>query len=198
MTVAIYIGVEQLFFQAREIKQGAAIMQINLRPTESSDHLFLFELYISTRIEEVSSRGWDVLQQQAFMRMQYQAQQWEHHGQYSQIEDYLVLEGVKPIGRLLISQESSTLHLADIALLASYRNLGIGTGLIRDLQMKAARLGTSIHLQVPKLSRAVALFDRLGFRVREEQGHFLKMEWLPLAKRVSISRRRNGRGIQRG
>ena len=151
-------------------------MPINLRPVESSDHPFLLELYTSTRIEEVAARGWDVLQQQAFMRMQYRAQEWQYRGQLNQTEDNLILDGEQPIGRILISNERGHIHLADIALLDAYRGRGIGTELVKALQAKAARAGKAIRLTALQSSRAVALFKRLGFKVVGEQAHSLEME----------------------
>jgi ribosomal protein S18 acetylase RimI-like enzyme len=179
-------------------------MQINLRPAQPSDRPFLLELYSSTRIEEVSARGWDTLQQQAFMRMQHQAQEWQYQGQFSQIEDYLVTVGKEPVGRLVVSHEDGHLQLVHMALLAEYRNRGIGSGLIRMLQMKTARTGKNIRLEIPKSNRAAAFFMRLGFQVSGEQGHAVEMVWQlplgaqPLEKRIRTSPRRNGGGIQRG
>ena len=194
-------SMEHLFNPTREIPKGEAVMPIHLRPAESSDHSFLYELYTSTRIEEVSARGWDILQQQAFMRMQYRAQQWQYQGQLTQIEDYLVLDGEEPVGRLLISHEKGYIHLADIALLAPYREKGIGTDLIHALQAKAARSRKAVRLNVPKLSRAASLFVRLGFKVIGEQGPLLEMEWQPpssklrVVKRGRTSQSRNSKGI---
>lgn len=197
-------SMEGLFIPTWGSSQGTDSMPINLRPAESSDHPFLLELYTSTRIEEVSARGWDVLQQQAFMRMQYRAQQWQYRGQLNQIEDYLVLEGDQPVGRLLISHERGYIHLADIALLAPYRDKGIGTELIRALQAKAARSGKAIQLNAPELSRAITLFKRLGFEVIGNQGPSLEMEWRPpsrtlkLGKTGRASKKRPGRRAGQG
>jgi ribosomal protein S18 acetylase RimI-like enzyme len=179
-------------------------MPIHLRPAESSDHPFLFELYTSTRIEEVSARGWDVLQQQAFMRLQYRAQQWQYQGQFTEIEDYLILDGEQPVGRFLISHERGYIQLADIALLASHRNKGIGTGLIQALQAKAARSKKAIRLNVLEFNRAVGLFKQLGFKVSGQEGQSLVMEWqppssrLPLESRVKASQKRPARGPEQG
>jgi ribosomal protein S18 acetylase RimI-like enzyme len=195
---------QRLFNLSPGNPKGADAMPITLRLTESSDHPFLFELYTSTRKEEVAARGWDVLQQQAFMRMQYRAQQWQYRGQLTQIEDYLILDGEQPVGRLLISHERGYIHLADIALLAAYREQGIGTELMRALQAKATRAGKAVRLSAPESNRAVALFKRLGFKVTGEQGNLLEMEWrppskaLPFSKSASASQKRPPRRTGQG
>jgi GNAT superfamily N-acetyltransferase len=188
---------EHFFTLGREISPGTGSMKVHLRPVESIDHPFLFELYTSTRKDEVAARGWDVLQQQAFMRMQYRAQQWQYQGQLTQREDYLVLEEEQPVGRLLISHEKGYIHLADIALLAPYQGKGIGTGLIQALQARAARTGKAIRLNIMETSRAVALFERLGFKVIGNQAHILEMEWRPPGK-DTVQKVRISRSVSRG
>jgi GNAT superfamily N-acetyltransferase len=195
---------EHLSFPTRGFIEGSDGMTIHLRPAESGDHPFLFDLFTSTRIEEVSARGWDILQQQAFMRLQYRAQQWQYQGEFTQVEDYLVLDGEEPIGRFLISHEKGYIQLADITLLESHRNKGIGTGLVKALQAKAARSKKAIRLNVVEFNRAIALFERLGFKVVGEHGHSLEMEWqppssrLPVAKKAKASQRQPARRSEQG
>ena len=38
------------------------LMNVSLRPVEADDHPFLYELYCSTRQEELAAWGWDAAQ----------------------------------------------------------------------------------------------------------------------------------------
>ncbi len=48
---------------------------LGLRPEEPQDQAFLFELYASTRREELDAWGWPPQARAAFLRMQFQASQ---------------------------------------------------------------------------------------------------------------------------
>src|SRR5438552_18478757 len=49
-------------------------MNLDLQPVRPEDEPFLFELYASTRGDEMALVGWDKPQQEAFLRMQRNAQ----------------------------------------------------------------------------------------------------------------------------
>ena len=49
-------------------------MSLDLQPLRAEDEPFLFELYASTRGDEMALVGWDKPQQEAFLRMQFKAQ----------------------------------------------------------------------------------------------------------------------------
>jgi N-acetylglutamate synthase-like GNAT family acetyltransferase len=66
-----------------------------------------------------------------------------------------------------------------LALLADYRNQGVGTLLIQRLQEQARPANIPLRLQVIRFNRAVNLLERLGFRRTSETGSHFQMEWLP-------------------
>jgi hypothetical protein len=49
-------------------------VSLDLQPLRAEDEPFLFKLYASTRRDEIALVGWDKPQQDAFLRMQYNAQ----------------------------------------------------------------------------------------------------------------------------
>ncbi len=65
----------------------------------------------------------------------------------------------------------------DIALLPEHRGAKIGTRLIGELQREAATAGKALSIHVEKFNAALRLYERLGFRVREDKGVYLLMEW---------------------
>lgn len=149
---------------------------IRLRPANSDDQAFLFDLYRSTRAEELSAWGWDEAQQQAFLNLQFRAQQ-AHYSEYPNIAHQVVLEGDVPIGRLFISHLEDEIRLVDIALLSQHRGQGVGANLIQALMAQAAEAGKCVRLHVEKSNRAQRLYQRLGFQVIGDAiSHYL-MEW---------------------
>ena len=64
------------------------------------------------------------------------------------------------------------------ALLPEYRNQGIGTLLLRQLQEEANRGRKPLRLQIIRFNRAVNLLERLGFVRTSETGTHFQMEWM--------------------
>lgn len=149
---------------------------IHLRPAQPEDEAFLFELYCSTRAEEMAAWGWDDAQQRAFLGMQFRGQQ-AHYAGYPNPDHKIIVEGGRSIGRLLFSRLEAEIRLVDIALLPEYRGQGIGTRLIEGLFEEAARDGKTVRLHVERFNRAQQLYLRLGFQlIDDRQSHYF-MEW---------------------
>ena len=147
-----------------------------LRAVTPEDEPFLLEVYASTRIDELAGFGWSDEQQQAFIRMQFLARQ----RTYPRADDRIILLDGRPVGRMMVDRGEAAILLRDIALLAEYRNVGIGSRLIHDLMQEATAAGKPIELHVVATSPAVRLYERLGFRISgdaEPGTAYLEMQW---------------------
>jgi ribosomal protein S18 acetylase RimI-like enzyme len=155
-------------------------MPVNLRPAQPEDEPFLFRVYAGTRADEMAAWGWDAAQQEAFLRMQFNAQSMAYRAQYPDADHRIIIYGNQPVGRILIDRSGQGILLIDIALLAECRNTGIGSALIRDLQREATQAGAPVRLHVLKTNpAAVRLYERLGFSITDDDGIYLEMKWLP-------------------
>lgn len=149
----------------------------SLRPTQSDDLGFLYDVYASTRFEELEQTPWSDDQKAAFLRMQFDAQHQWYHGQFADAQYQVIeLDGV-PVGRLYVERTGCMIHVIDIALLPEYRNRGIGGAHLRALMDEAAQAGMPLRIFVETFNPARRLYDRLGFRVFSEHGVHLQMEW---------------------
>jgi GNAT superfamily N-acetyltransferase len=158
---------------------------ITMRPEEPEDEGFLFELYTSTRQEELQAWGWPPEMHRDFLTMQFKASQ-GHRRAFPEAEFQIVmLDGVRA-GRLVVNRTRAELQLVDMALLPPYRNAGIGTALLQRIFGEAAATGLPLRLQTVKGSRAARLYQRLGFARTGETELYLEMEWrapiIPAAK----------------
>jgi ribosomal protein S18 acetylase RimI-like enzyme len=105
---------------------------------------------------------------------------------YPQAENSLICrEDNLPIGRMIVDRSNEEIQLIDIALLPEYRNTGIGTYLILDLQNEAQIEGHPIYLYVEIFNPALRLYERLGFNKIGMEGIYFKMEWRPEADATS-------------
>ena len=152
-------------------------MLLSLRSATPDDEEFLCELYSSSRREELASWGWDAAQRDAFLTLQFNAQQAHFRSRFPGADHSIIVIDGKAMGRMVVVRMEQEIRLADIALLPECRSAGIGTSLISDLHVEGKATGKPIRLHVSKTNRAQGLYTRLGFaKVGDTGTHFL-MEW---------------------
>lgn len=151
-------------------------MNFSLRPFTRDDQSFLFQLYVSTRQDELLAFGWTTAQQEAFLRMQFNAQQQWYEMAYPGADHQIILVDGQPVGRILVFRESGAYRLVDIALLSEHRSRGMGTELLHQLIAKSQNQGLPLRLQVLKTNRARQLYQRLGFQESGDDGMYYQME----------------------
>jgi len=149
---------------------------ISLRPVTDLDKDFLLELYQSSRGDDLRGLGWDEDRISEFLSMQHEAQQLFNQTDYQQaVEKIILIEG-EPAGRLIVERREHEIRCIDVALLPGHRGAGVGTFLIKRLQEEARQANKPLRLQVIRFSRAVNLFERLGFVRTSETGTHFQME----------------------
>ncbi|SRR6266498_1491677 len=156
-----------------------AFRALRLRPATSEDEPFLMNLFATTRANELALLNCDEHQKKAFIAMQFNAQSRQYVMSYPNAHHSIILWHGAPIGRLLLNRGECEFTLVDVALLAEYRNAGIGTGLIQDLLKEAATLGRPVRLHALTTSAAVRLYERLGFSRVGADAVYMEMIWLP-------------------
>ena len=130
---------------------------ITLRPITQADLPFLFTVYAAVRAEELAQVDWDEAQKLAFLASQFNAQ--HHHYQ--------------------TYRWPSEIRIVDIALLPAYRQLGIGSELLRQTQAEGARIHKRVSIHVEKYNPAYRLYTRLGFKKIGETGVYDLLDWQP-------------------
>jgi ribosomal protein S18 acetylase RimI-like enzyme len=152
---------------------------VQLRPSLPEDRDFIFRLYASTRADELRPFGWPPAQQEAFLRMQFNAQQQWYAATYSSAETQIIEKGNGPIGRMIVQREAGLWRLVDIALLAEHRGHGIGGELLRNLIKECEASGAVLQLQVLNTNPAQRLYARMGFIKTGADQIYTQMELRP-------------------
>lgn len=120
-------------------------------------------------------------QRQIFLRMQFDAQR-AHYGRHFPLADHTIIAiEDEPVGRTLVNRSREEIRLVDIAILAEHRNAGLGSTLIQELLDESVATGRPVRLHVFKPSRAVGLYERMGFRRTGDEQTHLALEWNPAA-----------------
>jgi GNAT superfamily N-acetyltransferase len=155
--------------------------RVSFRPIRPDDAAFLYEVYASTRLDELAVVDWDDTQKATFLHMQFAAQHQFYQERDTRTDFLIILRDAVPVGRLSVARWEDELRLVDIALLPPYRNTGIG--ILRDVLAEAAVAQKPVRIHVEKFNPALRLYARLGFAPMEDKGVYLFMEWSPWAQR---------------
>ncbi len=154
----------------------------SLRPIAPTDRELLYRVYASTRAEELAAVDWSAAQREAFLRQQFEAQHAWYQQNYAGGAFDVVLDAAgRPAGRLYVARWPREIRLIDVALLPEFRRQGLGGAILRDLLAEAGRAGKPVTIHVERLNPALRLYERLGFRLKEDKGVYLFLEWLPAA-----------------
>ena len=153
--------------------------EISLRPAGPADADVLYQIYASTREEELAVVPWDAPAKEAFLRMQFAAQHTDYHARYPDASYDLVMTGEQVLGRLYVHRGETGWQVLDIALLPEHRGKGIGARLMTEVLAGAGAAGKRVQIHVERFNPAQHLYDRLGFRQIADQGVYLLLEWQP-------------------
>ena len=154
-----------------------ALAGISLRPATPSDEDFLLRVYAGTRADEMAAVPWTDEDKDAFVRMQFSAQD-THYRTHRPNADFLVIERKgEPIGRLYLDRRADEIRIVDIALLPEFRGAGIGRALVEQVMDEARAAGKPVRMYVERFNPVLALYTRLGFNAISDEGVHYLMEY---------------------
>jgi len=152
-------------------------MQVNLRNTQPTDEEFLFSVYAGTRVDEMALVNWTGEEKDAFLRMQFKAQDRYYKETYPDAQYQIIQLEDKPVGRLYVHRRVNEIRIIDIALLPEFRQRGTGSTLLQEILEEAKNRNLPVTIHVERFNPALHLYERLGFRQIEDQGVYYLMEW---------------------
>jgi ribosomal protein S18 acetylase RimI-like enzyme len=158
---------------------NAGLPPVSLRPEQPEDEGFLFEVYASTRLEELALTNWNEATRRAFLSQQFNAMREGYRTMFPAGEFSIILLENRRAGRMVIHHDATEIRVVDIALLPADQNRGIGTWLMRQVCTVAANAGKPVRLCVLKNNRALRWYARLGFSPAGERGIYDELEWCP-------------------
>ncbi len=145
-------------------------------PATIWDTDFLFQVYASTREEEMAKTGWDDVSIDQFLHLQYKLQNTQYHHKFPKASYNIVALGNERVGRLYVDRSKNEIRIIDISLLTEFRRKGLGTRIMNDLIAEAEAAGLPLRLSCERTNPARHLYERLGFTITGEAGIYLAME----------------------
>ena len=151
--------------------------QITLRPVRDQDEELLLAAYASTRAEEMARVPWTVEQKEAFLRMQFAAQNQHYAAEHPQANHDIVCRDGIPVGRVYVARNPDALHILDITILPQYRGVGTGSAVLRRLMQEGAERAKPVTIYVESFNPSQSLFRKLGFETASEKGFHQLLRW---------------------
>ena len=140
-------------------------MDIQLKKKDENDSEFLFQLFEEIKIAELNIFNWPEQMRNQFISMQYNAFEKMIKNEYPKADDFIIIYNFQNAGRLQLNKDNSGLRIINISLLPDFRNLGIGSKVIKDLLSEADSKKRPVYLEVDKVNPAFNLYSRLGFEI---------------------------------
>jgi len=160
-------------------RKNAPRSRIGLRDAQPGDETHLLAVYASTREDELAMTDWDDARKRGFVEQQFRAQDEYYRANYANATYQVIEVDGQPAGRLYLARWPDEIRIMDIALLKAYQRHGVGGRLLEDLQAEARVAGKALRIHVERFNPALSLYVRLGFRLVEDRGVYLFLEWSP-------------------
>lgn len=151
--------------------------RVSLRPVTDTDREFLLGVYESTREQELALVAWPEGHREAFVRMQFDAQDTYYREVYPNGSFDVIDVDDHPAGRLYVNRHPGDIRIIDIALLPEFRGTGIGRLLIGQVLEEAANSSYRASIHVETHNPAARLYTRMGFVLAHEGEVYNRMEW---------------------
>jgi GNAT superfamily N-acetyltransferase len=148
-----------------------------MRPERTAeDGAFMRTVYASTRSPELAALGWSAPEQDAFIRMQFEAQARHYRTAFPAASHAIVCVDGEAAGRLIVHRSGDEIRIVDIALLPEFRRAGIGGELVRRLLTEADAAGLPVRCHVLASSEARRFWERAGFAAQDRDDAYVTME----------------------
>jgi ribosomal protein S18 acetylase RimI-like enzyme len=151
--------------------------QLSARPVrQPDDGDFLLALYSSTRRPELVGLGWSEAEEDAFVRMQFDAQRRQYRGSFPDAQYSVICLDGEPAGRLIVNRSDTEILIVDIAILPQFRRAGIGRQIVRGLMDEADASRLPMRCHVLRGNHARHFWEQYGFVVQDGGGVYVAME----------------------
>lgn len=96
---------------------------------------------------------------------------------WSELDCYELVVNACPVGVLLLNHDESAYYIRELQIVDKWQRKGLGSHAIRYVIENAQQAGLNvIRLRVFCINPAIALYERMGFRIRKTEGKTHYME----------------------
>ncbi|MFD1990609.1 GNAT family N-acetyltransferase [Paenibacillus nicotianae] len=160
---------------------------MNLKAATEQDASFLFTLFEAQKTAELGLDNVDIHFKNSIISMQWNSKNQSYLHRFPDLQTFVILYEEQAVGSCMIHYTPQEIHMIDILISSSFRNLSIGTLLFKQLQLEAQQQKIPLRLQVAIGNPAQRLYERLGFNIYQSDQVYLSMEWIPSSSQSTIS-----------
>ena len=153
--------------------------QITLRPAGGEDGVLLLRIFAANREGPFKAAGLPGPEIARLLEMQREAQLRQYRSIFPDATVDVVLADGTPVGYLHVDRGKERFTLVDVAFLPATTGQGIGTHVVGAFLREARAAGKSVLAHVEKNNPAWRLWERLGFRIVNDDGVYLEIECRP-------------------
>lgn len=162
--------------------------QLTWRAATVADEPLLFAMFAAGKREELASLSLADEQLLPLIEMQYRARNTAYSARFpTALNMMLTLEDGTVVGHHLVYRDSEGYRSIDLVVMEAFRNRGVGSWAIQQIQALAEAECIPVSLQVLRSSRAVHLYERFGFRKQDSGEVYWQMRWWPESIRPPAS-----------
>lgn len=158
-----------------------------LKAATEQDASFLFKLFEAQKTAELELYHVDIHFKNSIISMQWNSKNQSYLHSFPNLQTFVILHEEQAVGSCMIDYTPQEIHVIDILISSTFRNLNIGTLLFKQLQLEAQQQKIPLRLQVAVDNPAKRLYDRLGFNIYQSDPVYLSMEWIPSSFQSTIS-----------
>lgn len=149
-----------------------------MTPHTINDESFFQQLYAEYYQQRFSFLPNDQLK--SIVELQYLAKIASYNKQWPKAIAYLVQLDHIAIGKIILNENASSMHIVDVLVSEKYRNQGLGRKLLHSVEQKALDVGCpKVTLSVAINNKAKHLYDNLGYEViSQDDNHFAMQKLL--------------------
>ena len=141
--------------------------RFTLGSADGNDKSWLYQLYCSQMRQVIEQAiGWDEQAQSKRFEKSYRIESF----------DIIYQKGLR-VGSLYRSTKTQHLHLSLLLIDKPHQNKGLGSSVIGYLKEQCVAEGKVLTLSVFKNNPATNLYQRLGFKIQNQDEYFYDMHW---------------------
>ena len=155
---------------------------VRLRRASLRDQPFVLHVCTMVRLQTFTGPALPAEEVQALVGMQVKAAERKQSLAYPMAASYVVVDGQRPVGRLMLDAAPDRIHLVDLTLLPDAQGMRIGTTVMLGLCQLATERALPVTAQVRRDDRLETFLRHLDFEVVEVDDELARLEWRPPAQ----------------
>ena len=150
---------------------------LTFRPVLPDDDQFLLSVFIASH-SEYDHLPLPPEQKKQIVEMQYRLQTADYKSRFPEERHEVILDGGRPVGRVWSALLDDEVRVADMGLLETARNSGIGTAIMRRIQEEARNCGKPLRSSVFRFNDgSLRWHARLGFTLEHQDELMVYLVW---------------------